>query len=53
MSYSVPGIFNVLDFGMLPNSNSGSRVFHTREDALRLRADMDVDWSPDFLCDKS
>jgi hypothetical protein len=27
-----------------------SRVFHTREDALPLCADMDVDWNRDFLC---
>jgi hypothetical protein len=30
-----------------------SRVFHTREDALPLCADMDVDWSRDFLATKS
>jgi hypothetical protein len=30
-----------------------SRLFHTREDALPLCADMDIDWSRDFLCGKS
>jgi hypothetical protein len=30
-----------------------SRVFHTREDALPVCADMDVDWSRDFLGAKS